>query len=370
MKLTITRQNLHRGLGAVAASIPTRTTLPVLSNVLLETDDDALWISGTDLDVSIRIRVPAEVVQGGSVTVPGKKLQELTRELPDEPVDLHVRGHQVEIQCGYSRFKLNGLPSEEFPNLPAIDFEEGWTVPEQTLATLINTTSFAVSQEESRPILNGVLWELEDGRMSMVATNGHRLARMALQVSATGGGRSALIVPPAALAQVVRLFDGDGELTVARDGNHLGFRSAEKEVYTRLIDGKYPNYEQVIPKDNNKTARVDRATMEAAVRRIAVVASASTRRVKLSLEEDRVHLDAMTPDLGEAHDEVELDYEGEGLEIAFNANYLLEVLRNMPAERIKMGFKTAERATTIEPAGSDQSELEYLCLIMPLRLVD
>lgn len=367
MKLTITRQNLHSGLGAVSASIPTRTTLPVLSNVLLETEEDALWISGTDLDVWIRIKVPAQIVEGGSITIPGRKLQELTRELPDEPVDLHIRGHQVEIDCGYSRIKLNGLPSEEFPNLPAIEFEEGWKVPEKSLITLINTTSFAVSQEESRPILNGVLWELDDGRMSMVATNGHRLARTAVKVEPTGGRRADLIVPPAALAQVARLFDGDGELTVARGGNHLGFCSESKEVYTRLIDGKYPNYEQVIPKDNDKSARVSRTAMEAAVRRIAVVASASTRRVKLAFENDRVHLDAMTPDLGEAHDEVELDYQGDGIEIGFNANYLLEVLGKMPTQEVKFSFKTAERATTIEPTDGD---LEYLCLIMPLRLVD
>lgn len=367
MKVTITRQNLHKALGAVSASIPTRTTLPVLSNVLMETDENALWISGTDLDVSLRIRVPAQIVEDGSITIPGKKLQELVRELPDEPVDLHIRGHQVEIDCGYSRIKLNGLPSEEFPNLPAIEFEEGWKVPEESLAALINATSFAVSQEESRPILNGVLWELDDDRMSMVATNGHRLARMAVTVKSAGGSRAELIVPPSALAQVARLFDGDGLVTVARGGNHLGFSSDDKEVYTRLIDGKYPNYEQVIPKDNDKKARASRAAMEAAVRRIAVVASASTRRVKLSFENDRVHLDAMTPDLGEAHDEVELDYQGDAIEIGFNANYLLEVLRNMPADEITMGFKTAERATTIEPAASD---LDYLCLIMPLRLVD
>ena len=367
MKLTITRQNLHNGLGAVSASIPTRSALPVLSNVLLETSDDALWISGTDLDVWIRIKVAAQIVEGGSITIPGKKLQELTRELPDEPVDLHIRGHQVEIDCGYSRIKLNGLPSEEFPNLPEIEFEEGWKVGERSVVTLINTTSFAVSNEESRPTLNGVFWEIDDTRMSMVATNGHRLARMAAQVDPTGGGKAKLVVPPAALAQVARLFDGNGELTVARGGNHLGFCSDTKEVYTRLIDGKYPEYEQVIPKDNDKSALVDRSALAAAVRRIKVVTSPSTGRVKLSLENDRVLLDAMSPDLGEAHDEVELEYEGDGLQIGFNATYLLEVLSRMPAGEVKMSFKSAERAATLEPADGD---LEYLCLIMPLRLAD
>lgn len=367
MILKITRQNLHTGLAAVSASIPTKTTLPVLSNVLLEADDQSVWISGTDLDVSIRVKVPAEVGQGGGITVPGRKLREITRELPDEPVEMRVRGQQLEIGCGNSRFKLNGLASEEFPNFPAIDFEEGWTVSEESLRRLIQATAFAVSNEESRPILNGVLWEIEESRMGMVATNGHRLARMGVKSGSGGAGTAEFIVPPSALNQVERLFDGDGELTVARAANHLGFRSDTREVYTRLIDGKYPNYEQVIPKDNDKLATVDKAAMEAAVRRTAVVASTQTHKIKLAFETDTVHLEATTPDLGEARDELQLQYEGDELQIGFNANYLLEVLRNMPAGEVRMSFKTSERATTIQPT---DTELDYLCLIMPLRLVD
>ncbi len=367
MKFTITRQNLHKGLAAVSASIPAKTTLPVLSNVLLEAGDNAVWLSGTDLDVSIRMKVPAEVEQGGAITAPGRKLQELTRELPDEPVDMRARGDQLEIACGHSRFKLNGLPSEEFPNLPAIDFEEGWTVSEESLRLLIKRTSFAVSTEESRPILNGVLWELEDTQMCMVATNGHRLAKMVVESDSAAAGSADLIVPPVALGQVERLFDEDGTLSVARGGNHLAFRSDHKEVYTRLIEGKYPNYEQVIPKDNDRIATVDRQVLEGALRRMAVLASDQTRRVKLSFQSDRVHFDVMTPDLGEAHDELELDYEGDGLEIGFNANYLLEVLRNMPPGEVRLAFKSAERAATVTPVDDD---LDYLCLVMPLRLVD
>lgn len=366
MRLTITRQNLQRGLAAVSASIPGKTTLPVLSNVLIESGDGSVWISGTDLDVSIRVRVPAEVEQPGAITAPGRKLLALTRELPEEPVDLRARGHQLEIGCGRSRFKLNGLPSEEFPSLPAMDFDEGWNVSEDAVRQLIRATAFAVSTEESRPILNGVYWQLDD-RMTMVATNGHRLAKMEVGTAGARGAKDAFIVPPAALAQVERLFDGDGEITVAKGGNHLGFRSENQEVYTRLIEGRYPNYEQVIPKDNDKVARVDKEALEATVRRMAVLASDQTHRIKLSFESDRIHLDVMTPDLGEAHDELEVDYDGEALRIGFNANYLIEVLRNMPDGDVNLAFKTAERAATLVPA---DSELDYLCLVMPLRLVD
>lgn len=367
MNLTITRQNLHRGLAAVSASIPTKTTLPVLSNILLESDGDGVWMSGTDLDVAIRIKVPAEVSEGGSITAPGKKLQEITRELPEQPVTLVTRGDQLEISCGMSGFKLNGLPSEEFPNLPSVNFDEGWSVGGNELQTLIQRTSFAVSNEESRPILNGVLWELKDRQMRMVATNGHRLARMGVEAGPATTTSADFIVPPAALSQVQRLFKGNDELKVSKSGNHLGFRSEGTEIYTRLIEGTYPNYEQVIPKDNDKVAVVEKKALESAVRRMAVVASDQTHRIKLSFQTDKVHLSVLTPDLGEGHDELDLAYQGETMEIGFNAHYLLEVLKHMPTEEVKVTFAAPERAATIEPA---DDAVDYLCLVMPLRLLD
>lgn len=371
MNFTITRQNLHQGLAAVSASIPTKTTLPVLSNILLEARDDGVWMSGTDLDVAVRVRAPADVSQPGTLTAPGKKLQEIARELPDQPVQVTVRGDQLELRCGRSVFKLNGLPSEEFPSLPSINFEEGWSITGGELQKLIHHTAFAVSTEESRPILNGVLWELRDGLMRMVATNGHRLARMAVTAGASTATSADFIVPPAALQQVQRLFKTDDELEVARDGNHLGFRADGTEVYTRLIEGSYPNYEQVIPKDNDRFAIVEKGALESAVRRMAVVASDQTHRIRLVFEKDRVHLNVLTPDLGEGEDELELSFEGADLEIGFNANYLLEVLRYMPSREIKMTFKAPERATTIEPVPSEgEDPIDYLCLVMPLRLLD
>jgi len=371
MNFTITRQNLHDGLAAVSASIPTKTTLPVLSNILIETAEGGVWMSGTDLDVSVRVRVPADVEEAGSLTAPGKKLQEIARELPDAPVRIGTRGDQIELECGRSRFKLNGLPADEFPNLPEIHFDEGWKVQGADLHRLIHHTSFAVSTEESRPILNGVLWELRDGRMQMVATNGHRLARMALSSGASSAPSADFIVPPGALNQVERLFEDEDDLQVARNGNHLGFRSGSRQVYTRLIEGTYPNYEQVIPKENDKEALVEKRALESAVRRMAVVASDQTHRIRLKFEPDRVHLNVMTPDLGEGHDELELEYDGEEMEIGFNANYLLEVLRYMPTDRVKMAFKAPERAATVEPlTGEGEDALDYLCLVMPLRLLD
>ena len=368
MRFSITRQNLHTGLAAVSASIPSKTTLPVLSNILLQTDGDGVWVSGTDLDVAVRVRIPADVGEAGSLTAPGRKLQEITRELPEQMVEVSVHSDQIELRCGRSHFRLHGLPAEEFPTLPAVSFEKGWTVKGGDLHRLIHHTSFAVSTEESRPILNGVLWELRNGAMRMVATNGHRLARMSILVAESTITSADFIVPPAALQQVQRLFRDEDDLTVARSGNHLGFRSGDREIYTRLIEGTYPNYEQVIPKDNDRQALVDKRALESAVRRMAVVASDQTHRIRLSFEDGRVHLNVLTPDLGEGHDELELQYSGGDLEIGFNANYLLEVLRYMPTDEVKLKFKAPEGAATLEPVG--EGEVDYLCLVMPLRLLD
>ena len=365
MNLTITRENLAKGLSDVGTVIPTKTSLPVLSNVLLEPGDGELWITGTDLDVTIRRKVPADTKESTPITAPGKKLQELARELPEHPVTLSTSGDQLEVVCGRSRFKLNGLPSDEFPTLPEVDFEKPWQIKGEALIELVQRTAFAVSTEESRPILNGMLWELKGEQMVMVATNGHRVARMAGACDPPMEATESLIVPPVALHQVERLFGESEDLMVARSGNHLGLKSQEAEVYTRLIEGKYPNYEQVIPKDNDKVATIDQETLTAAVRRMAVVAAEAPHRTKLLFDPDELSLGVTTPDLGEAADGVGAEYDSAALEIGFNAKYLLEVVRNMPQGEVRFSFKSSERAAVIQPA---DDSVDYLCLIMPLRI--
>ena len=368
MKFTITRDNLQQGLAAVGASIPTRTTLPVLSNILIEAGEGGVQMSGTDLDIAVALRVPAEVEEPGAITVPAKKLQELARELPEAPARVATTGERFELVCGKATFRLNGMPRDEFPAFPQVDFDASWAIQGELISEMIERTAFAVSTEESRPILNGVLWQLADGQMRMVATNGHRLAKLAVPAAATDAPHADLIVPPKALAQVQRLFDEGDEIQVARSENHLGFRKDGTRVYTRLIEGPYPNYEQVIPKDNDRIAIADKETLTRSLRRMAVVASDQTHRVRLSFAASVLRLSVETPDLGDAHEEMEVSYDGEALDIGFNANYLLEVLRFMPTDEVKLSFKAPERAATIEPTDAEGGE--YLCLIMPLRLLE
>jgi DNA polymerase III subunit beta len=250
-----------------------------------------------------------------------------------------------------------------------VRFNESWRVASGELQKLISHTSFAVSQEESRPILNGVLWELRPERMRMVATNGHRLAKMDLAITSEGAPSSDLIVPPKALEQIRRLFPAEEDLEIARGDNHLGFRSPFTAVYTRLIEGPYPNYEQVIPKDNDRVATIDRTALLGALKRMSVVASDQTHRIRLSFNAGMLKFSVQTPDLGEAQDELPIRYDGDPLDIGFNATYLLEILRYMPTDEVKLTFKAPERAATIEPEGWDGAA-SYLCLVMPLRLVD
>jgi DNA polymerase-3 subunit beta len=370
MRFTISREKLQEGLTAVTATIPAKTTLPVLANILVETTERGIRLSGTDLDIAVSTEVAADVETNGAITIPAKKLSEIARELPPSPVKVAAAGEQrVTLDCGRSHFKILGLPKDEFPSFPAVRFNESWRVRSGELQKLISHTSFAVSTEESRPILNGVLWELRPEMMRMVATNGHRLAKMELPIKTAAAPSSDLIVPPKALEQVRRLFPEDEELEIARGENHLGFRSPFTSVFTRLIEGPYPPYDQVIPRDNNRIAVADRTALMSALRRMSVIASDQTHRIRLSFNAALVRFSVQTPDLGEATDELPIRFTGDPLDIGFNANYLLEILRYIPTEEVKLTFKAPERAATLEPEGwSDQAS--YLCLVMPLRLLD
>ena len=370
MRFTISREKLQEGLTAVTATIPAKTTLPVLANILVETTEKGIRLSGTDLDIAVSTEVAADVETSGAITIPAKKLSEIARELPPSPVKIAAVGEQrVTLDCGRSHFKILGLPRDEFPSFPAVRFSDSWRIRSGELQKLITHTSFAVSTEESRPILNGVLWELRPEMMRMVATNGHRLAKMELPIKTAAAPSSDLIVPPKALEQVRRLFPEDEELEIARGENHLGFRSPFTSVFTRLIEGPYPPYDQVIPRDNNRIAVADRAALTGALRRMSVIASDQTHRIRLSFNAALVRFSVQTPDLGEATDELPIRFTGDPLDIGFNANYLLEILRYMPTEEVKLTFKAPERAATLEPEGwSDPAS--YLCLVMPLRLLD
>ena len=370
MRFTISREKLQEGLAAVTPTTPPKTTLPVLANILVETTERGIRLSGTDLDIAVTTEVAADVETQGAITIPAKKLSEIAKELPPSPVKIATSGEQrVTLDCGRAHFKILGLPKDEFPNFPTVKFDASWRIRSGDLQKLISHTAFAVSNEESRPILNGVLWELRPDNMRMVATNGHRLSKMDIPINSAGAPSADMIVPPKALEQIRRLFPQDEELEIARGDNHLGFRSPFTAVYTRLIEGPYPNYDQVIPKDNNRIAIADRQSLISALRRMSVIASDQTHRIRLSFNSALLRFSVQTPDLGEATDEMAIRYNGDALDIGFNATYLLEILRYIPTDEVKLTFRAPERAATLEPEGWSEPG-NYLCLVMPLRLLD
>lgn len=372
MRFSTTPDNFQLALTQIIAAIPSRTTSPILSHVLLEATDQGVRFSGFNYELGLRARVNADVQEAGSFTVPARKLFDIVRLLPADVVHVSVRGETLMIRCGKARFTLNGASAKEYPDFPDLDLDAGLRLPSATLSAMINSVSFAVSTEESRPLLTGVCWELRPGKMTMAATDGHRL-------SCSEGGFDGelqkeldLIVPPAALAQVSNRFDPAGTVTVAHSGNWLAFEQEGHLVITRLIEGSYPNFRQVVPLSSDKFATLDNRTLQESLRRVSVLASDQTHRVRFSFGTGLLRFFVETPILGEAADEMDIEYRGEPLDIAFNATYLLGILRTFGTDKVKMALTAADRAVIIEPAGNEPAEnagsLKRLALLMPLRL--
>ncbi|MBW3661231.1 MAG: DNA polymerase III subunit beta [Gemmatimonadetes bacterium] len=363
MRFTIGQSEFVEALGAVSNVVPARTPLPIIGNLLVSAEEDRLSLSATDLDLSVTIEVPASVEEDGRVTLPARKLTDMVRALPASLVRVSGENEHVTLECEASRFRVHGLPAEDFPSFPALDFGGGRSVTAGDVDRLASHTAFAASTEDTRPILNGVLWEMRDGEMRMVATNGHRLAQYSIPVEG-GAAPKDVIVPPKALTQVARIFAPDEPIVVAFDEKQIGFRGETGVVFSRLIEGPYPNYEQVIPRDNDKRMRADKERLASALRRMTVMASDQTHRVRFSLAADTVKFFVSTPDVGEGTEQMPVDYEGDPLDIGFNANYLLEVLRGIDTDEVVMTFKAPERAALIQPGDGEG----HLCLVMPLRL--
>jgi len=369
MKLTITRSELDTCLARVSGAIPSSSVLPVLANILIEADESGLCMTGFDLDSGIQSRVPAKVERTGTTTLPGSTLLAVVRNLPPRDVHFEVEDNRLNLSCGSSSVKLYGIAAEEYPKLPKLDFEAPWIVDANTLRELVTRTAFAVSTEGSRPLLNGVLWELRQGSMKMVATDGHRLAAFGREVEGSASEDLDLIVPAGALRHVQKLFEGKDPVEVAQGDSYLGFRQRATLVFTRLIEGRYPDYRQVIPLDNPHQARVMKDDLNRAIATISPIASVQTRRMGIHLESGTALVYAVSADLGEAKDFAPVEYDGEPIDIGFNVNYLKESLTQVPSDEVVLTFRTNETPVVMRPpATSGGSEGDFLGLVMPLRM--
>ncbi len=375
MKLSIARGELQKGLARIQSIVEKRNTMPILANVLLEATTgrgggSSLTLMATDLEVGIRGSHPAEVKKAGSVTASAKKLFEIVRELPDEPVQLEATSNAyLNVRCARSEFSLAGNAAEEYPTLPTAAPERVARAQAAVLSEMIERTMYAASVDETRYNLNGVyLEQLPDtGKLRMVATDGHRLAYVDRALGAELEGLTrGVIIPRKGLAELKRLVDEDDadEIEIGFEGNSALVRKGDVTLVMRLIEGEFPNYQQVVPKEITQSLVLPTETFQHALRRVALFSAERSRAVKLELAENLLRLSSANPDLGEAHEELDIDYAGEPLSVAFNARYLMEALAVVHSKEVRISFRDALSPAQLVPT----DDPDTLAVVMPMRL--
>jgi DNA polymerase III subunit beta len=365
MKVTCERRDLHEGLQTVARAVSSRSSLPILGNVLLDPETDTLRLAATDLELGIERRVPARVGEAGPITLPAKTLSEIVNVLPEAEVTIAADSTgDVVLTCRRSEFRLHGLPAEEFPVLPEVGAEATFSLPEGELGRMIRQTIFAAASEDTRPILTGVYTVLTDRTLMMVSTDTHRLALRQGTVS-EATGEVAAIIPARALQELSRGLEPEGEqpIQVRLDRNQVQFRSERLAVVSRLIEGQFPKYEKVVPSEHTRRLTIQKDEFQQAVRRAAVVAQHNNHRIIMRTAGEMLTLTA-EGDMGRAHEEIEVIREGDDIQIAFNARYVLDCLGVIDSEGLYLEMTEPLRPAVMRPVGGP----DYLMVIMPMSL--
>jgi DNA polymerase III subunit beta len=365
MEIRVTRSEFLGELAPMQGIVERKTTIPVLSHLLLTAREDRLHMAATDLDVSLTSWTEADVKREGGIAVQAKKLMEIIRSLTGEEVLLVQEEPRVlTIRAGRSRFKIHGLSPDDFPTLPTVEEGRRVEIPFGELRRMISKILFAVSAEESRFQLNGALLKLKDGSLEMVATDGHRLALVEGGLE-SAGGEDSVLVPRKALQELQR-FEGEGKLTYGRGEHHLSFRLGRRELICRILEGTFPDYERVIAKDNDKKVLFDRKILVDAVQRAALMTGDRARAVRLQFATDQVVISAVNSDLGEAVEEVACDYEGPEFRVGINPDYLTQFLAAVETEKIRLELKDENTQCVGYP--HEGPDTRYLCVIMPMRI--
>jgi len=372
MKISILQSALYPVVQNVSYVIPGRTPLPILSNMLLETQEGVLRLSATDLDVFVVTEVEASIEEGGGITLPARKFLQILRELPGGELQLYTEGERVVLRSASGRYVFTGLPADQFPSMPSDDSGVSLRLAPDLLRDMIERTTFVASKDEARPVLQGVLWRVEpDGKTSMVATDGHRLAWMRVQTEEVPEGISVeAIVPPKALHQLARLSSSEEVREVILGERYVRFDLERARLWSRTIEGPYPNFEAVVPKGNDKIFTADLGELSAAVRRVSLLSDSETHQVRFSLGPGSLELSGSSSEFGsEAAEQMEVSYDGEPITIGFDGGYLLEILRNIPGEEVRFELDTPVSAALIRPTSQEEG-IELLYLLMPLRLME
>ena len=364
MEVVLDRDQLLRGLQMVQNIVEPRQTLPILANVLLEADGDAVKITATDLEVGARVSLPAKVGAKGGITVSARKLGEIVKELPAAALALKVGEHaSVSLRCGGVSYKLVGMAPDDFPPVVPASPSAWLTLGAKALREMLSETSFAVSHDETRYALNGILFSIQPKELKLVATDGHRLA-MATRSIAAGPGPLTGIVPRKAVAEIQRVLGAGEDVQLAITENQFILQMPNFVMTARLIEGQFPNYDAVIPRAHPGKLALGRGALAAALRRVSVMAEERNKPVKLVLADGAMRLAASSSDLGEAEETLEVDYRGEEVTIGFNSRYLLDALSPIEEDGIVFEFKDALSPGVIKSNENDG----YCCVIMPMRI--
>jgi len=364
MKFNTTKDVLLRGIQSVQAAINTKSTLPILANILIEGVDDNIILTATDLDIGITSKIPIKPQVVGAVTIPAKKFSDIIKELPDdEAISISVKKNNlVNIECEKSVFKIMGLPKEEFPQLPDLKDKDFMIIEQKKLKKMLRLTGFAISHDESRYVLNGVLFVIKPTYIRLVATDGRRLATIEEKAQLPKALECRFIVPTKTVNELDRILEEEGDVKMSFGDNQAFFDVGPTRIISRLIEGEFPNYEQVIPKEAKDKLLVPRDRFLAAVKRVALFTNQDSIAIKIDLTKDKMVVSKSAPYLGEARVEVDADYKGKDMSIGFNPGYLIDLLKNIDQETV--GFEL----TDPEKPGAVRVGPEYTYVVLPMQI--
>ncbi len=373
MKFKINRDHFANGLAQVLNVVGSKATMPILSNVLIEAEKDQISLTTTNLDLGIRCKIKAEVKEKGSVTLPVKRLATIVRELPNVDVTLDASpNHQVKLTSGGSNFRIMGIGREEFPPLPEFGDEKAYTLEQAELTAMLKSVAYAQSSDETRYILNGVYFNFKDGKLSLVATDGRRLALVSKEMEVPAASAGAIILPAKTVNELTRLLDKGEKLKINFNERRAAFQIATDKdtsglidhvyLYSKVVEGSYPNYNQVIPKETHQRIKLERELFLQCVHRAALVCSEKSNSVKIKLSSNLLEITAQSPDFGEAHESMAIGYSGPELQVAFNPTFVMDPLRALTKDEIFFELKDEVSPGVFKTLDS------FICVIMPVRL--
>jgi DNA polymerase-3 subunit beta len=370
MRFTVPRAKLSSYLQYVLQVVPAKSTLPILTNLLIEALEGKIKLSATDLDVSISTSVECSVSKKGAASLPAKILSDIIRELPESEITFESTASRMEIKIPNGSYKIATVSAEDFPKLPAINTKKEIRINGADLVKMIKKTTFACSDDETRPALNGVLWQTKKDKMQMVATDGHRLAKQAVDNPKLKGMYDDVIIPPKVLNLIPKFLSHDSqEVGVIFGENNIIFNLGDVILTSRLIEGPYPNFEQVIPADSENKMTISKDELASAVRRVSILSNALTHQVKFTLRKNSLTLSSANADMGgEGKETLECDYAGEDMELGYNATYITDILSKVDGDEVVFELSSPVAAGVVY--SPDIPKDDFLCLVMPLRLAE